>query len=827
MPIYLGLFVIAFATLSLEITLVRLLSVTTWYHLSFFAISLGMLGMTAGARRVYLQRRSFEGEAFYGSVTKACLRYAMSVPVCLALLCVLPVDMCGTTLRYPALLATTLICAVPFYYSGVVVSAVLTKRDLPMGRLYASDLFGASLGCLFVLFGLDVMDAPSLILLCAALGALGAWLFCLATERRPLRLASVLLMLLLTSGGILNSYFHCIRPVVVKGRGIELGNHYAFDRWNSFSRVAVYPERLAPPQCWAASPLAPMTPVPQRLLNIDGEAATTMRSFQSPQQIEHLRYDLPNLAYWLGRKGNACIIGVGGGRDVQSALLFKLQHVTGIELNPIFIDLLKKDFRDFAHVADRPDVTLVADEARSYLSTHPERYSMIQMSLIDTWAATGAGAFSLSENCLYTVESWGIFFDRLKDDGLFTVCRWNDPATLETARLLSLAVATLQNRGVKDPSRQLAVATNGELATLVVSRQPLTREDVQKLTDTCKKLSFRLLLAPGQLPKEELYRKIVLARTAPQLAAAVQTANMNLSPTTDESPYFFNMLRLGNIASTYRKASFGVLHGNLAATLTLVSLMATLLVVALATVIVPLFLRPSLGLGRGLPFRVIGPGMLYFSLIGAGFMLTEIALIQRLTVVLSHPIYALGILLFALIASTGVGSYLSDRLPLTRKPWLFVYPIMAAVSILGLRFLLSAVCPHLIVSPLATRIAACIAMIFPLGVVLGLCFPTGMRLAKELSAADTPWYWALNGVFGVLCSALAVFISIYLGVSINFYLAAGCYLTVSLAQVWFLAAQSHQTAALASPSGAVFSDEEEQDVCGNLEQPVTEGLVEV
>ncbi len=141
--------------------------------------------------------------------------------------------------------------------------------------------------------------------------------------------------------------------------------------------------------------------------------------------------------------------------------------------------------------------------------------------------------------------------------------------------------------------------------------------------------------------------------------------------------------------------------------------------------------------------------------------------------------------------------------------------------------MLSAVCPYLIVSPLSTRIAACIAMIFPLGVILGLFFPTGMRLAKGLSTEDTPWYWALNGVFGVLCSALAVFISIYLGVSVNFYLAAGCYLSVSLAQVWFLAAKSQQPAALERPSGAVFSDEEEQDVCDNLEQAVTEGLVEV
>ena len=521
-----------------------------------------------------------------------------------------------------------------------------------------------------------------------------------------------------------------------------------------------------------------------------------------------------------GRKGNACVIGVGGGKDVQNALLFNVHHVTGIEINPIFVDLLQDDCRDFAGIAGRPDVTLITDEARSYLSMHPERYSTIQMSLIDTWAATGAGAFSLSENCLYTVESWGIFFDRLQRDGLFTVSRWNNPHNLETGRLLSLAVATLQSRGVKEPSRHLAVACSGVLATLIMSREPFAQDDLQKLTDTCKKLHYQVLLAPGKLPKEKLYRDIVLAKTPEQLAAVAETADINVSPTTDENPYFFNMLRLGQIPAAYDVVSFGVLHGNQTASLTLVGLTVILLIVALATVVLPLFVGKSVGRGRELSLRVMGPGLLYFSLIGAGFMLTEIALIQRLTVVLSHPIYALGILLFALIASTGVGSCLSDRLPLTKKPWLFVYPIVAAASILGLRFLLSAVCPHLIVASLSTRIAACIAMIFPVGVLLGLFFPTGMRLAKALSKQDTPWYWALNGVFGVLCSALAVFISIYLGISINFYLAAGCYLLVLVAQAWFSVAKPQPPATSASGPCDTWSDEE-------LERQLNECLVEV
>jgi len=164
------------------------------------------------------------------------------------------------------------------------------------------------------------------------------------------------------------------------------------------------------PQYWGASPLAPKEEkVFQYYMNVDGITGTTLRRFSSMKDIEHLRFDVVNMAYYLRPKGGACIIGVGGGRDIQSALLFGHEKITGIDINPIFINLLKGRFKEFAGLAGRKEVTFVTDEARSFLSRTEERYSVIQMSLIDTWAATGAGAFSLSENALYTTEAWEVF----------------------------------------------------------------------------------------------------------------------------------------------------------------------------------------------------------------------------------------------------------------------------------------------------------------------------------------------------------------------------------------------------------------------------------
>jgi hypothetical protein len=782
MRIYCGLFLVAFSGLSLEITMVRLLSVVTWYHLAFFAISTAMLGMTAGATRVFLSPHTFSGGNLPRTLWASCIYLTLSIPLTLLLLCLIPLELKRNVMSILALLITTIGCALPFYFAGTVISAVLTKHNLPMGKLYASDLIGAAMGCLFVLAGLEVLDAPSLILLCSGTSAMAAACFAWREPSIRLRLSLALFLFFLLAGFANALSSRGIRPLIVKGR-IEPASTYLFERWNSFSRVSGFEKTFSSPQYWGPSPLAPKDPVFNYPMDIDGEAGTSLRRFHSTADIDHLRFDVTNIAYHLGRKGKALVIGVGGARDVQSAILFGQTPVVGVEINPIFIDLLRKDFRAFAGLADRPDVTLINAEARGYLSQSSEKYSTIQMSLIDTWAATGAGAFSLSENSLYTLEAWDLFIDRLEDDGIFTVSRWHSQDQInETGRVVSLAVAALLDHRVEAPSKHIALITAGNISTLLVSSRPFPQEDLSKLSDTSKQLGFGIVLLPGQPPAERLLGDTASSRTREELSRAIAKADLNYAPPTDESPYFFNMLRLSKLGVAAMEEG-GVVRGNLFATLTLLALMATLLLVALATIVLPLAIRAYPAIEGGAHPQTSWSGAIYFILIGAGFMLTEMALIQRLTVLLSHPIYALGILLFTLIASTGIGSLISDRLPLTRTPWAYGYPIVTAVCLIGLRFLLKAVLATMIAAPLLLKIVVSVSVIFPVGLLMGLFFPTGMRLAKSIGLEETPWYWALNGIFGVLCSAVAVFISIYIGVSVNFYLAAACYGSVVIAQV--------------------------------------------
>lgn len=785
MNVYLGLFFTAFSMLALEVSFVRLLSVTTWYHLSFFAISTAMLGMTAGAIHVYLRPDAFSRDRIEKSISANAILLVFSIPLTLTLLCLVPLSLYKSVLSVLALFITTAACALPYYFAGTIISAVLTKYDRPMGRLYASDLLGASLGCLFVLAGLEIIDTPSLILLCSATSAFGGICFSWNKSLIRYRRICISLMVIFAAAGISNSLSTAgIRPLIVKGWRFELAMNYLMDRWNSFSRVAVYHMKYEAPQYWGPSPLAPDNPVSQYGMNIDGAAGTFMNKFESKADIEHLRYDITNIGYHLDRKGSACIIGVGGGRDIQSALLFGHQHVTGVEINPIFIDLLQDEFKDFAGIAGRPDVTLVKAEARSYLTRTERQYNVIQMSLIDTWAATGAGAFSLTENSLYTVEAWEIFLSKLKDDGIFTVSRWYSKEHFgETGRVISLAMGTLLRLGEKNPSQHIALITINNISTLLICRRPFTKQDVERLSEICEQYKFQAVVLPGCAPEEPFLQDILSASNYTQLLTVASRAVLNYTPPTDESPYFFNMLRLRNISSAFGLGE-GVIHGNLVATLTLGGLLFSLILLTGVTIIVPLTLKSHHESDVKTSLTHLWSGAVYFSLIGAAFMLTEIALIQRLTILLSHPIYALGILLFTIIASAGMGSLLSDRLPFHRRPWIYIHPVVTVVVILGVRFFLSVILKQMVNQVLLLKIITAVGIIFPLGFLMGMFFPIGMRLVKSARSPDTPWYWALNGIFGVLCSAVAVIISVYMAISINFYIASVCYGLVLIPLEW-------------------------------------------
>jgi len=433
--LYGGVFLICASVTALQILETRLLSVTSYYYLAFLSISMAMFGMTAGAVWVYraggLTRETLPGDlALYAS------RYCLSIGACLLVQLSLPLAAVASAMTFVLWTELAVILAIPFFFAGVVVTLALTRSQFPVGEVYAADLIGAALGCLGALGLLQLFDAPSAILILAAVAAIGASCFARSAVTPQLhrsnvtaRIGNSLLALAVTLCGlaIVNAgTVHGLQPVVVKS-SIDTRMDVEHEKWNSYSRVHVgYPVK-APPMLWSPSDRMPETlSVWQRPLDIDGSAYTNMFGFDGKtDDASFLKYDVTNAAYSIRDTGRAAIIGVGGGRDVLSARYFGFRDITGIELNPIFIDLLtrRQPFAGFAGLSELPGVHFHVDEARSWFARTEERFDLIQMSMIDTWAATGVGAYSLSENGLYTLEGWRHFIDALAPTGVFTVSR--------------------------------------------------------------------------------------------------------------------------------------------------------------------------------------------------------------------------------------------------------------------------------------------------------------------------------------------------------------------------------------------------------------------
>lgn len=782
-PFLLGVFLISFSVLLFQIVQTRILSVIAWYYLAFFGISMAMLGMTVGAVLVYLRNDRFGPENLRRALTLSSLACAVSIPVSMAVQFSLITTLALSFSTIASWILLTAAMALPYVFAGIAISLALTRSPFPVNQVYGVDLVGAALGCVSVIFLLNVFDAPSTMICAGVAAAVASWFFSVSARRdadqpnpvwrRPGTWVVALLVLMLVNAALPIGF----RPLLVKDRVEKSG--FAFEKWNSFSRIIALPPATTPPVMWGPSPKLPKNIQAEQVhLNIDGMAGTTMFNYDGTRKsIDFLRYDLVNLAYNLPGLDKGAVIGVGGGRDIMSAHLYGVKHITGVELNPIFVDLHTKNpkFREFSGLTKLPDLKLHVDDARSWFASTDQKFDVVQMSMIDTWASTGAGAFSLSENGLYTLQGWRAFFKSLSPDGVFTVSRWYSPGNVnETGRMISLAAGTLHDSGIKDARSHIFVANADKIATLIVSKKPFTKAQLATLREHTKSLGFEVLVAPDQPSKSKLLNDIVNSTSTKQIDAVADKAYLDLSVPTDNKPFFFNQLkpsRLGELISDPNFRQGGVVFGNLLASLALLLILA----ISIAAVVITILL-PLRGAAKESDRRLVTTGSTYFFLIGLGFMLAEISMLQYFGVYLGHPIYSLGVCLFSLILATGLGSLASGKLNIGHRGGIVVWGVITGAYLLFLQSQLANIFVATDDNQLSTRIAISVGLLVPLGFLLGFAFPTGMRLVESVDAAPAPWFWGINGATGVLASVLGVVISMNFGIDKTATVAALCYL---------------------------------------------------
>lgn len=768
-----GVAAVSAALLMTELALTRIFSVTMYYHFAFLAISIALFGLSASGVAVYVLRGRLHPFETRPLLTAGAVAHGAVTLIALAGLVRIRVGLNYSPENLALMLTIYALAALPFLSGGAVISLAFARLPARINLLYAADLLGAAAGCLVLIPLLNVLGAPGVVFTAALLAMTAALCFSPTGVRSRTAIAAAGLLAIPAVAQVVGA-----APFEIASTKGHEGDTVLFSKWNSFSRVAVYDR---PHGDWSLSPRFTGTPGGSLYMDIDSAASTPILESTDLEDAAYLRYELTALAYNLVERPegfSTLVIGPGGGRDLLSALVFGAAKVEAVEINPIIArDVMRERFREYSGgLYDNPRVTVHVDDGRSFVRRTEAKYDVIQASLVDTWAATAAGAYTLTENSLYTVEAFGEYLDHLTDEGVLTITRW----VFDGLRLVSLAQEACAARGL-DAAQHLAIVQYDRVASFILKKTPFTARDVYRLQTAARDLGFTVLYVPGRAPGFQIapahdpiemtrtgtsvadYRSLILA---PDRQQFIENYPLDIRPTTDDRPFFFHTTRLRDQFST----AFGrsMLFGNgLSALLTLFGISAAL---------VALFVVGPLLVGGSRPGRGWGAWLLYFGALGAGFMLLEVALLQRFVLLLGHPVYSLTVTLFSLLLGTGIGSLISRRFAQEQVRTVTTRALVtalaaAAATPLVLPWLVDAV----IAWPLALRIGVAVAILFPIGVILGMPLPGGVRLLSTARPEIVPWGWGMNGAFSVIGATLAIFLAMNWGFTMTMLASAAVY----------------------------------------------------
>lgn len=802
LALYAGIFMVSAAMLAFEITLTRLFAVTQWYHFAFISVSVALLGLGASGTWLALhplaadqrlrQCRTAEerDRTLLGRLAVIAGLFSMGILVAYLATNHIPFDSYRLAwerrqLLYLAVYYAALV--VPFFFAGLCVGLALAAWPRKANTLYAANLAGSAVGSLAILVAIPRLGGPGAALGTGAAGMMAATLFCVGAGRRrdPGRTATSLpswppLSVLLSAAGCLLLLLLSLRtphlfelrlsPYKTLSASLLLPDaRLVFGQWNAFARVDVVESsgiHSAPGLSLSFSGQLPG----QSGLLIDGGNLSPITCIHSPADslfLDHLPTALP---YLLRPQARTLLIEPRGGLDLLVALRGGASSIVALESNPLVVEAVRQAGpRCDATPYDDRRVTVVIEEARSYLRRSQEHYDILVLSLSDTYQPVISGAYSLSESYALTLEAFREYLDHLQDDGLLVVTRWMQSPPSEELRAAILLAEALQRGGIGAPAERVLAFRTWSTATLLASRTPFGNDEIARLKQWCTEQSFDLIYYPGISAAEtnlfnvlpdmlhyETFRELLVGTDAPGL---LDRYPYEVSPSRDDRPFFFHYFQWGQTAAILQQLgkTFQPFGGS--GFLILVALLLLAVALSLALILLPLAVRgrqefrcpADWASSKGEGFR-LSPFffLLYFFLLGLGYLLVEMPLLQQFILFVGQPTYSFSLVLFSILLFSGLGSLASGRFALRR-----LLP-MLAITALVYPLLLSRLFAWAIGWPLPWRLLAAVLSLAPIGFLLGQPMPGGLRLLERRAPQWIPWAWAVNGCASVLSSILAV-----------------------------------------------------------------------
>ncbi|MFZ5912276.1 MAG: hypothetical protein ACOYYU_19900 [Chloroflexota bacterium] len=803
----LSLFLLSAATLAFEINLTRLFSVAQFYHFAFMIVSIALLGFGASGTALTIFP-ALRKENPAKRLSQLGLATGISILIAYLLTNWLPFDsfsIAWDRRQVWILILHYIALAAPFFFSGMALGFLLNAFPQLAGTTYAINLLGSATGCVIALIAPSHLGAGGMATLSVALASLagitptGEEFLPRIPQRKPLNLrvlcalggalfAFSILDLGLRFTGNPSFAFLDLRLSPYKSLSYALqypGAQVIQSKWNAFSRVDVV--RSGGIHSLPGLSYRYLQPLPSLDgLLVDGD---DLSPILHPKTDSAFVGHLPiALALHLHPQAGVLVLEPRGGLDVFTALAMGSGQVTAVEINPLIVDVTP--------IYDDPRVQVYVESDRSYLHRTQSKYNVIILSLASSYHPVRSGAYTLAEDYRYTVESFSDALAHLTPDGLLVSMRWLQDPPSEDLRLFALAVTALESNNA-DPRAQIVAFRGFNTATILVKNSAFTPNELASIRAFLAERAFDLTYAPDIQPEETNQYNILPESMYYQTYLRLLNANprknfyndydYDVRPPTDDHSFFghyFKWAQAPQVIAEFGKAwqPFGG-----AGYFVIVALLVLAIILAAALILLPVAMthHTPRNTHRATPFPL--RRLLYFGLLGFAFLFVEIPLLQRFILYLGNPAYAFTTVLFSLLFFSGLGSRLSDRISL--RPSLATLVIL----ILATPLLLPRLFAWTLGLPLTIRLGLTVVILSPLGLLMGIPFPAGIRSMKreqvssvvlsdqskdpgnEAQGGSVAWVWAVNGAASVVASILSALLALTFGFSWVLRLGALCY----------------------------------------------------
>jgi hypothetical protein len=790
-----GIALISAAALAYEVLLVALFSLTQWHHFAYMVVSIALLGFgISGSLLVFIAPR-FAGR-FRGFALAQAVAFALASVAAFVLaqrLAFNPEELIWDPRHWLRLGGVMLLLCLPFLFAANLIGFALIEYRDRLSRVYAADLLGAGIGAVAIV-GLMLLMPPSRALLLVAMLGLGAaaslWIECGGRARQALP------ALVLAGFALHLTPAPWIEPVISPYKELSqtlrmAGTSIVAERFGPLGQLSV-----------VESPLQPLRHAPGLSLNADSEPPEQLGLFTNAggmSAITRYRGERPTLAYLddmtaalpyhLLQPRNVLVLGAGGGDDVLRALYHGVTQVDAVELNADVIELLRGPFAAFSGgIYARDGVHVHIADARGFLRADARRYDLIQVPPLDSWGGAAGGVLGLNENYVYTVEALRDALASLEPNGYLALTRWVRLPPRDGLKLFATAIDAIEMQG-GDAARQLFLIRGLQTSTLLVKNGAASAADIERLKAFCRSRSFDLAYYPG-MPATEANRfnrldepyfhDAARALLSEERDRFMRQYKFDLRPASDDRPFYFHFVKLRELPELLQLRHRG--GGALLETgyLTLLVTLALALVLGLVLILLPLFIGRRDTAGAAADFAA-GRLLTYFATLGLGFLLIEIAFVQKFILLLQHPVYAAAVVLASFLLAAGAGSALAQRFAGSLRARQAASHAVLGIVLLGCAYLLL-LDPVISVAadwPLTARLALAVTLIAPLGFCMGMPFPLGLAALAIGRPRLTPWAWGINGCASVASAVLATLIAIHFGFSRVILVALLCYLAAA------------------------------------------------